>query len=130
MKRSKKKFYGDKKNRPEIRFYLNLPNGKRIPALVTQSSMKALQSGSDTEYDENGKLYGQSALGKWLLFDVLGLGKRELVTLDWLHQRGTDCVRVWRKKEDYKDFYIDFAPMGAFESFIKAKLIDLDQGES
>ena len=129
FEKEQKNFSGDKKDKPEIRFYLNLPNGMRIPALVTQSSMKALQSGSNTEYDENGKLFGQSALGKWLLLDVLGLGKRELVTLDWLHKRGTDCVRIWRKKDDYKDFYIDFAPMGAFESFIKNKVIDRDEEE-
>lgn len=129
FEKEQKNFSGDKKDKPEIRFYLNLLNVKRIPSLVTQSSMKALQSGSNTEYDENGKLYGQSALGKWLLLDVLGLGKRELVTLDWLHKRGTDCVRIWRKKDDYKDFYIDFAPMGAFESFIKNKVIDRDEEE-
>ena len=102
----------------ENRFHLQLPNGKKIPALITQDNMKALQSGSNTEKDENGKYYGQSALGKWLLVDVLGLKERVLVTRKWLQEKGTDSVRIWRKKEDYNVFYIDFAPFGSFEAFM------------
>lgn len=119
------RFEGDKKNRPEIRFHLELPNGKRIPALVTQDNMKALQSGSNTEIDpETGKLYGQSALGQWLLVDVLGLKDRELVTREWLERKGTDSVRLWRKKDDYSTFYIDFAPVNSFENFMNNTLIE------
>ena len=80
--------------------------------------MKALQSGSNTEYDETGKRYGQSALGKWLLEDVLGLKERILVTREWLVKKGTDSVRLWRKKGDYSIINIDFAPVGAFEAFM------------
>lgn len=110
----------DKSNneKPEVRFHLQLPNGKRIPALVTQSNMKGLQSGSNTEHDENGKRYGQAALGQWLLIDVLGLTERKLVTRDWLQKRGTDSVRLWRKKNDYSTINIDFAPIGSFETFM------------
>lgn len=89
-----KKYQGDNENKPEVRFHLNLPNGKRIPALVTQSNMKGLQSGSNFEKDENGKRYGQSALGQWLLIDVLGLRERKLVTREWLQKKGltvSDC---------------------------------------
>lgn len=111
-------FTGNRKDKPEIRFHLQLPNGKRIPSLVTQSNMKGLQSGSNTELDENGKRYGQSALGQWLLVDVLGLKERKLVTRDWLEKRGTDAVRLWRKKGDYSTIHIDFAPIGVFESFM------------
>ena len=122
------RFEGDKKNRPEIRFHLELPNGKRIPALVTQDNMKALQSGSNTEIDpETGKLYGQSALGQWLLVDVLGLKDRELVTREWLERKGTDSVRLWRKKDDYSTFYIDFAPVNSFENFMKGTLIENEE---
>ena len=112
----------------ELRFHLELPNGKRIPALVTQDNMKALQSGSNTEIDpETGKLYGQSALGRWLLVDVLGLKERELVTREWLEKKGTDSVRLWRKKDDYSTFYIDFAPVNSFENFMKGTLIENEE---
>ncbi|MBW7799690.1 NgoFVII family restriction endonuclease [Streptococcus thermophilus] len=105
--------------KPEVRFNLKLPNGKTIPGLVTQSNMKALQSGSNKEIDpETNKRYGQSALGQWLLVDVLGLKDRQVVTVDWLKMRGTDSVRLWRKKDDYSTIYIDFAPIGSFEAFM------------
>ena len=109
---------GHRGAKPEIRFQLQLPNGKRIPALLTGDNMKNFQSGSRTERDENGKIYGQSALGQWLLVDVLGLKERKLVTLDWLQMKGTDSVRLWRKKNDYSIINIDFAPIGSFEAFL------------
>ena len=80
--------------------------------------MKGLQSGSNTEKDENGKRYGQSALGQWLLVDVLGLKDRKLVTREWLQKKGTDSVRLWHKEGDYSTIHIDFAPIGAFEAFM------------
>ena len=80
--------------------------------------MKGLQSGSNIERDENGKRYGQSALGQWLLVDVLGLKEREPVTREWLIKKGTDSVRLWRDKDDYSVINIDFAPIGAFEAFM------------
>jgi hypothetical protein len=120
---------GDKQHKPEVRFYLQLPNGKKIPSLVTQSNMKGLQSGSNREYDESGKRYGQSALGQWLLVDVLGLKERKQVTREWLQKKGTDSVRLWRKKEDYSTIYIDFAPIGSFEAFMKGEPIPQDDTE-
>lgn len=117
-------FSGNKKDRPEIRFHLQLPNGKRIPALLTQSNMKALESGSKTEKDENNNLYGQAALGQWLLVDVLGLNERTLVTREWLEKKGTDSVKLWRKNKDYSIIYIDFAPVGAFEAFMNDEPIE------
>ena len=105
-------------NKPEVRFHLQLPNGKKIPALLTGDNLKNFQSGSNNEYDENGKRYGQSALGQWLLLDVLGLKERKLVTKDWLEKKGTDSVRLWRNKNDYSVINIDFAPIGAFEAFM------------
>lgn len=68
---------GTKQSKPEVRFHLRLPNGKKIPALLTGDNLKNFQSGSNTEYDENGKRYGQDALGQWLLVDVLGLKERK-----------------------------------------------------
>lgn len=101
--------------KPEVRFHLVLPNGKKIPALITGDNMKNFQSGG---YDENGKLYGQDALGQWLLIDVLGLKERVQVTREWLQKKGADSVRLWREKGDYSTIYIDLAPIGAFEEFM------------
>lgn len=123
----KAKAYGEKK--PSVRFHLQLPNGKKIPALITQDNMKGLQSGSLTERDENGKLYGQNALGQWLLIDVLGLTERKLVTRDWLQKKGTDSIRLWRKKDDTSLIYIDFAPIGSFEVFMRKDTTHLNEIE-
>jgi hypothetical protein len=110
--------YDGSSSKPEVRFHLQLPNGKKIPALLTGDNMKNFQSGSHTEKDENGKKYGQAALGQWLLVDVLGLKERKLVTRDWLKMKGKDSVRLWRKKGDFSIMNIDFAPIGAFEAFM------------
>ncbi|GAB2553130.1 phospholipase D-like domain-containing protein [Gracilibacillus alcaliphilus] len=123
FEKQQKAFKGDKNDKPQVRFHLQLPNGKKIPSLVTQSNMKSLQSGSNTEYDENGKRYGQSALGQWLLVDVLGLKERILVTREWLQKKGTDSVRLWRYKNDYSTIHIDFAPIGSFEAFMNGEEI-------
>lgn len=120
-------YQGDNSLKPEVRFHLQLPNGKRIPSLVTQDRMKSLQSGSNTEYDENGKRYGQAALGQWLLVDVLGLKERQPVTKEWLEKKGTDSVRLWRKKGDYTTINIDFAPVGSFEAFMNDEPIPQDE---
>lgn len=111
-------FKNDKSNRPEVRFHLQLPNGKKIPALLTGDNLKNFQSGSKTERDENGKIFGQDALGQWLLVDVLGLKKRKKVTREWLQKKGTDSVHLWRNKDDFSVINIDFAPIGAFEAFM------------
>lgn len=57
-------------------------------------------------------------MGQWLLIDVLGLKERKLVTRDWLQMKGTDSVRLWRKKDNYNTINIDFAPVGSFEAFM------------
>lgn len=123
----KENYNGTIDNKPEVRFLLKLPNGKTIPSLVTQDNMKGLQSGSNTIKDDNGKRYGQSALGQWLLVDVLGLKEREPVTREWLQKKGTDSVRLWRKKGDYTTINIDFAPIGSFEKFMRDEPIPLDE---
>lgn len=106
--------------KPEVRFNLELPNGKIIPALLTGDNLKNFQSGSSIQRDQNGALYGQNALGQWLLVDVLGLKSREKVTREWLKKKDTDSIRLWRNKNDYDStIYIDFAPFGAFEAFMK-----------
>lgn len=128
IQRRQKNYAGSSKNKPQVRFHLQLPNGKKIPALLTQSNMKSLQSGSLTEIDPNtGKLYGQSALGQWLLVDVLGLKERQPVTKEWLEKKGTDSVRLWRKKDDYSTINIDFAPIGSFEKFMKDEINSVEE---
>lgn len=122
-----RELYNGSSDKPEVRFHLQLPNGKKIPSLVTQSNMKGLQSGSNTEYDENGKRFGQSALGQWLLLDVLGLKERKVVTREWLKMKGTDSVRLWRKKDDYSLINIDFAPIGSFEAFMSDEAISQEE---
>lgn len=110
----------------EVRFELQLPNGKIIPALLTGDNLKNFQSGSSTKKDASGKLYGQNALGQWLLVDVLGLNSRELVTRDWLIKKETDSIRLWREKNNYDSIiHIDFAPVGAFEAFMNDDPISL-----
>lgn len=128
IQRRQKNYAGSSKNKPQVRFHLQLPNGNKIPALLTQSNMKSLQSGSLTEIDPNtGKLYGQSALGQWLLVDVLGLKERQPVTKEWLEKKGTDSVRLWRKKDDYSTINIDFAPIGSFEKFMKDEINSVEE---
>ena len=113
-----------KKRTDNPHFRLQLPNGKTIPASLTGDNMKNLQSGSLTEKDENNKKYGQSALGYWLLREVLKLEEGEKVTLEHLHKMETDCVRLWRKKGDYSLIHIDFAPIGAFEKFMNDEEVE------
>lgn len=111
----------------EIRFNLELPNGRTIPALLTGDNMKNFQSGSQTEIDpKTNRLFGQSALGQWLLVDVLGLSERKLVTREWLNKKGTDSVRLWRKKGDYSTIYIDFAPINSFERLMNNQQEDIE----
>lgn len=112
-------YQGEPRLRPKVRFRLQLPNGEQIPALLTEQGNKALQSGNRTEINpKTQKTFGQAELGQWLLVDVLGLKERVPVTRDWLIRKGTDSVRLWRKKDDYSLIYIDFAPVGSFEKFM------------
>lgn len=53
--------------------------------------------------------------------------ERQLVTRHWLQMRGTDSVRLWRKKNDYSTNYIDFAPIGSFESFMNDEEIEFEE---
>lgn len=116
-----------REDKPEVRFDLQLPNGKKIPSLLTGDYMKNLQSGSQTVKGENGRRIGQAALGQWLLVEVLGLKDRTLVTREWLRKKGTDSIRLWRRKDDYTTINIDFAPIGSFEAFMNDEPIPEDE---
>lgn len=104
---------------PDVRFNIILPDGKTFPGLVTADNMKQLQSGG--YLDGDAYRYGQSELGNWLLNEVLNLDPREKVTKEWLTKKGTDSIKLWRKKGDYENIYIDFAPVGSFEMFMEGK---------
>ena len=87
-------------------FILVLPNEAEISAKVCQDGSKALMTNPN------------SALGKWLLRDVLNLKERELLTYQKLEEIGLDSVVVY--KTDSGKYDIDFTKIGSYEKF-KAK---------
>lgn len=94
-------------------FILHLPDGTKYPAFLGQSGFKGLETNP------------QNALGKWILYKVLNLKKGELVTNDILRKTGFDSVKIWHKNtSDYKNIWIDFAPIGSFERFMNGQLQD------
>lgn len=87
----------------EASFTLLLPNGTEMSAKVCQDNDKALMSNPN------------SALGEWLLRDVLNLKERELLTYGKLERIGLDSVVIYKTGEDRYD--IDFTKAGSYESF-------------
>lgn len=87
----------------ETPFELNLPNGTKISAKVSQAGGKALMSNPN------------SKLGVWLLREVLGLKNREVLTYDRLLQLGIDSVEIYKKNGKY---YANFLPIDSYEEFI------------
>jgi len=87
----------------ETSFTLLLPNGSEMSAKVCQDNDKALMSNPN------------SALGKWLLRDVLNLKERELLTYGKLERIGLDSVVIYKTGADRYD--IDFTKAGSYESF-------------
>ena len=114
------------KIKPEVRFEIELPTGKIIPGLITADRMKQFQSGNISQIDDVGKISGQALLGQWLLIDVLGLKKRQRVTRDWLEKKGSDSIRVWKTKGSYDKYFIDLAPVGAFDAFMNDEPIPIE----
>lgn len=84
-------------------FYLHLPDGRKINAIVTQDNGKSLQTNP------------QSVLGKWILHDVLGLRARELLTMEHLLKLGVDSLKI--TKIDNNNFKIELAETYAFEKW-------------
>lgn len=93
------------------RFNLHLPNGQVMPAFIGQQGFKGLQTDP------------QSALGKWLLYDVLKLSKGEIATRIALNEAGVDSVRLWHENSSNKDVWIDVAPLNSFEQFIGNQIV-------
>lgn len=93
----------DEERRQAESFHLHLPDGRKIPAIVTQDSGKSLQTNP------------QSVLGKWILHDVFGLNARELLTMDLLNELGVDSLKITRI--DNSNFKIELAETFAFEKW-------------
>lgn len=99
--RSFPEFFPDR----EIPFVLKLPNGNELSAKVCQDDGKALMSNPN------------SALGEWILREVMNLKEGELLTYERLEVIGVDSVEVYKiSDEEYK---IDFRPMGAYDEFVE-----------
>jgi len=84
-------------------FNLHLPDGRKVSAIVTQDYGKSLQTNP------------QRVLGKWILYDVLGLQARELLTMDHLITLGVDSLKL--TKINKKNYKIELADMYAFEKW-------------
>lgn len=85
-------------------FELTLPDRTTMSAKVCQDNNKALMSNPN------------SALGKWLLRDVMDIGERELLTYGKLEGVGLDAVVVY--KIDSTTYDIDFTRVGSYENFM------------
>lgn len=85
-------------------FELTLPNKEVLQASVCQDNGKALMSNPN------------SALGKWLLRDVMNLQPRQLLTYQKLETIGLDAVVIY--KIDHQTYDIDFARIGSYDEFL------------
>lgn len=88
----------------DVSFELILPDRKVLSAKVCQDNNKALMTNPN------------SALGQWLLRDVMNLKERELLTYDKLQMIGLDTVVVYKIDKEHYD--IDFTRIGSYESFL------------
>lgn len=84
-------------------FTLVLPNGGKMSAKICQDGSKALMSNPN------------SALGEWLLRDVLNLKAHELLTYQKLEEIGLDAVVIYKMESGEYD--IDFTKTGSYEQF-------------
>lgn len=85
-------------------FELVLPDGSSLSAKVCQDGSKALMSNPN------------SALGEWLLRDVLELSEKELLTYERLERIGLDSVVIYKISEG--KYSIDFTKIGSYEDFM------------
>ncbi len=84
-------------------FNLSLPNKKNMSAKVCQQGKKALMSNPNT------------ALGEWILRDVLGLDEGEVLTYKKLEDIGLDSVVIYKISEG--EYKIDFAKVDSYDDF-------------
>ncbi|MCX6707536.1 MAG: NgoFVII family restriction endonuclease [Candidatus Woesearchaeota archaeon] len=86
-------------------FNLILPDGKILDAKICQDNSKALMTNPN------------SALGEWLLRDVLNLKRKQLLTYKKLQTIGLDSVIL--EKKDNDAYLIDFRPSDTYEKFMQ-----------
>ncbi|MED3644314.1 NgoFVII family restriction endonuclease [Caldifermentibacillus hisashii] len=84
-------------------FQVKLPNKKKITIKLAQQGGKALSSNPLT------------ALGEWILRDVLNIPPRTLVTRSMLNIIGIDSVKLSKVSET--EFLLDFMETGSYEEF-------------
>lgn len=84
-------------------FQLRLPDKSLLSSKVCQDNSKALMSNPN------------SALGEWLLRQVMDLGERELLTYEMLERLNIDSVIVYKHSEEH--YSIDFREMGSYDEF-------------
>jgi len=90
-------------------FTLILPDKTEMSAKVCQENSKALMSNPN------------SALGQWLLRNVLNLGEREMLTYEKLQRIGLDSVVIYKTQDGKYD--IDFTKEGSYENFKSQSLL-------
>lgn len=102
--RAKRNFfrYSTNDNRTEP-FDVKLPNGSVLSMRVAQQGGKALMSNPN------------SALGKWILRDVLDLKPGKLVTKGQLDIIGIDSIKL--SKMENNMYRLDFLKSGSYEDF-------------
>lgn len=102
--KSKKSFFTyntiDNKTAP---FNVKLPNGNILSMKVAQQNGKALMSNPN------------SALGKWILRDILQLEQGTLVTKEHLDIIGIDSVKLSKFKDG--SYSLDFLKSGSYDKF-------------
>lgn len=84
-------------------FDLLLPDGKKLNAKICQDGGKALMTNPNT------------ALGEWILRQVMNLNEGEILTYDRLEELGIDSVVIY--KEENNTYSIDFAKIGSYDEF-------------
>jgi hypothetical protein len=101
------------------KFILNFPNNLSLSlqAGICQDGGKALMTNPN------------SALGKWLLRDVLELEEGKLLTYEMLEEAGIDSVQIDKFSDE--TYAINFKQLGAYEEFKLRKLqgIDVDNAD-
>jgi hypothetical protein len=84
-------------------FDLYLPDGRKLSAKICQENSKALMTNPN------------SALGQWLLRDMLNLQKGQIVTYSMLETVGIDSAML--SKRSPREFEINLTKLGSFDDF-------------
>lgn len=103
-------------NKADIKFNLNLPNGKQLSAKMCQTyktniNGKIVNKGKGLMSNPN------KDLGEWILRDILKIPEGKLVTYEMLEEIGIDSIEI--RKIDLENYEIDFKELGSFEEFIR-----------